>query len=190
LSQTFDDGPTPATVKLLDNLKTRSTFFVLGLNVVRHPEIYKKAVEKNHVMGSHSWSHKFLPSLTNEEIIAQIEWSIWAMNATAGHLPKWFRPPYGGLDNRVRSITRQFGMQNVLWNIDTSDWKLNDNSRTETEILSQVQGLISQNSQGIMLEHDMMIRTVNVAIEVNKKLPNQLTVPECVGGIDYIKKFY
>lgn len=189
LSQTFDDGPTPSTTKLLSNLNSRCTFFVLGHNVVRHPDIYRRAIKKGHIMGTHTWSHKFLPSLSNEDIIAQIQWSIWAMNATSGHIPKWFRPPYGGVDNRVRSIINQFGMQSVLWDFDTFDWQLNDNSKTSNQVLAEVDDLLKIRKHGLILEHDMMTKTVNVGIEINKKIPNQLTVPQCVGGIDYIKVF-
>lgn len=188
LSQTFDDGPSPATTKLVNNLKVPSTFFTLGINVVKYPDTYKESVAKGNVMGSHTWSHKFLPSLTNEQIIAQMEWSIWAMNATGNHLPKWFRPPYGGVDNRVRSIVRQFGMQCVLWNVDTFDWKLISNEKTEHDIRNEINNL-SPRTQGIMLEHDTSLKTVNMAIEISKKFPNQLTIPKCVGGIDYIKRF-
>lgn len=196
LSQTFDDGPSLSTIKLLKNLKktkTKSTFFNIGLNIVRFPEIYRNVLQDNHIIGSHTWSHKFLPSLSNEQIVAQIEWSIWAMNATSGHLPKWFRPPYGGIDNRVRSIIRQFGMQSVLWDFDTFDWKLvdNNNLRTEHSIYYDLNKFkLDRNGKGIILEHDSLSQTVNVGIEINKKLGNnQLTIPQCVGGIDYIKKF-
>ncbi|KAG7191544.1 chitin deacetylase [Scheffersomyces spartinae] len=192
LSQTFDDGPTPQTIKLVldGGLKDKLTFFTLGVNVVRYPHIYREVVRHGHVMGSHTWSHKYLPSLLNEQIVAQLEWSIWAMNATAGHLPKWFRPPYGGVDDRVRAIVRQFGMQLVLWNMDTFDWKLFDNLRTEQEILGDIDKYtLSNQGLGLVLEHDTTLATVNLAINIQKKLPKQMTVPQCVGGIDYIKLF-
>ncbi|KAK6457422.1 uncharacterized protein RJT20DRAFT_145184 [Scheffersomyces xylosifermentans] len=193
LSQTFDDGPTPATTKLVQNLKTKSTFFTLGVQIVRFPEVYRQTYANGHIMGSHTWSHKFLPSMTNEQIVAQLEWSIWAMNATSGHLPKWFRPPYGGIDNRVRSIVRQFGMQSVLWDMDTFDWKMLDSSnhRREQDIFADVRKFqIANGGKGLMLEHDAIVRTVDVGIEINRNiLGEQMTVPQCVGGIDYIKKF-
>lgn len=192
LSQTFDDGPSPATPKLLNLLNHKTTFFTLGINVVRFPEIYREVESKGHLLGSHTYSHKFLPSLTNEEIIAQFEWSIWAMNATGNHLPKWYRPPYGGIDNRVRSIARQFGLQAVLWDYDTFDWKLMSNEITEAQILTEVSKWKSKSSSpaGLILEHDGALSTVNVAVEINKILSDdQLTVAKCVGGIDYIKEF-
>ncbi|ODQ79208.1 carbohydrate esterase family 4 protein [Babjeviella inositovora NRRL Y-12698] len=191
LSQTFDDGPSPATPKLLDHLQNPSTFFTLGTNVVRFPDVYLQIMAKGHVMASHTWGHRFLPALSNEDIIAQIQWSVWAMNATGNHLPKWFRPPYGGTDDRVRYIVRQFGMQSVLWDLDSFDWQLVSNERTETEIYGDARAWVAKRPKsGLILEHDGLIRTVNAAIEVNKIIGrDQLTVPQCVGGINYIKEF-
>lgn len=208
LSQTFDDGPSPSTPKLLHQLAktgTKTTFFTIGYNVVRHPQIYRDAVDEGHIMGSHTWSHKFMPGLTNEEIVAQIQWSIWAMNATSGHLPKWFRPPYGGVDNRVRYFLRQFGMQAVVWDFDTFDWQLSQSSfpssanpgvgytsiRSEADIFRELNTFKAERKgQGLILEHDSMEATVKVGVKINDMLGgNQLTVPQCIGGIDYIKKF-
>ncbi|KAH3670336.1 hypothetical protein WICMUC_004832 [Wickerhamomyces mucosus] len=192
LSQTFDDGPSPATPKLLDHLTHKTTFFTLGVNVVRYPEIYRRARDSGHLMGSHTYSHKFLPSLTNEEIIAQIEWSIWAQNATGNHIPKWWRPPYGGIDNRIRSISRQFGLQAVLWDYDSFDWQLLSNQRTEQQVLDDARRWKSQsnNPRGLILEHDGALQTVNVGIGVNEILgSDQKKVSECVGGVDYGRVF-
>lgn len=207
LLQTFDDGPSMATLKLLQSFNQtglKTTLFTLGVNIVRFPEIYQQCHLLGHIMGSHTWLHKFLPSLTNQEIISQIEWSIWAMNATLNHLPKWFRPPYGGIDNRIRSILRQFGMQAVLWDFDTFDWKMlggdssggttssNNNRRKEEDVFSEVEKFkLMKNNKGLILHHDAIQKTVDVGIMIHEKLLNhdQLTVPLCVGGIDYIKTF-
>lgn len=194
LSQTFDDGPLPSTLKLLDNFgDTKTTLFTLGINIVKYPEIYLESHYRGHIMGSHTWSHKFLPALPNEKVIAQIQWSIWAMNATAGHLPKWFRPPYGGIDNRIRGILRQFGMQAVLWDFDSFDWKMLDSSknRNEADIYADVKKFKERNGgKGLMLEHDAIERTVDVGLAIYEILNgDELTVPQCVGGLDYIKTF-
>lgn len=191
LSQTFDDGPSSATEKLLRSLNHKTTFFNLGINVVNNPIIYKKILEEGHLIGTHTWSHPFLPSLSNEQIIAQIEWSIWAMNATGNHTPKWFRPPYGAIDNRIRAITRQFGLQAVLWDYDSFDWKLlsNDDSRTEENIYSDVKEW-KKVGRGIILEHDGARKTVDVGINVSEIIgDDQMTVAQCIGGIDYIKEY-
>lgn len=194
LSQTFDDGPSPATPKLLSHLQGKSSFFTLGVNVVRYPEIYHSIQKKGHLLGSHTWSHKFLPSLTNEQVIAQLEWSIWAMNATGNHLPKWFRPPYGGIDNRIRHILRKFGLQAALWDHDTFDWQLLNPSmnRTQDQILADVKQWMSKSNppMGLILEHDGAIQTVNAGIEVRNLIgEDQWTVAQCKGGAEYIRVF-
>lgn len=197
LSQTFDDGPTTSTIQLLNRFEEtgqKSTFFNLGINVVSHPDIYQRMVRDEQLIGTHTWSHAFLPSLTNEQIIAQIQWSIWAMNATGHHIPKWFRPPYGAIDNRVRAITRQFGLQAVLWDYDTFDWMLlneHNNQRTEQQILDDVGQWVSKAPKsGLILEHDGAAKTVQMGLKVSEIVGNeQLTVSKCVGGIDYIKTF-
>lgn len=187
LSQTFDDGPGPATPKLLENLQTRTTFFTQGINVVRFPETFKLQHEKGHLLASHTWSHGNLAGLSNQEVAAQIQWSIWAMNATAGIVPRYFRPPYGASDNRVRGITRQFGLVNVFWDRDTFDWMVNDRQRTSGQVVEDVQLWKNQAPMGLLLEHDSTIDVVNVGIEIAKLLAAdpQLTVAECVNQAWY-----
>lgn len=191
LSQTFDDGPTPFTPALTSKLRSKTTFFTIGVNVVRFPQIYKDTANMGHIMGSHTWSHPFLPLLSHEQIVAQIQWSIWAMNATYGHLPKWFRPPYGGIDNRVRAIVRQFGMQLVLWDYDTMDWLLAaDENKHERDVINGILLYKRNNGRGLVLEHDSARRTVDVGVKIHRAIGlDQMTVPQCVGGIDYIKTF-
>lgn len=192
LSQSFDDGPSIHTLTLLDRLESKSTFFTLGVNVVRHPEIYHRIMEEGHLIGSHTWSHKFLPSLSNEEIVAQFQWSIWAMNATGNHLPKWYRPPYGAIDDRVRSIARQFNMQAVLWSHDTFDWQIASNlhDRSKQDVLNDVFNWKGSEVGGIVLEHDVYESTVDAAMGVHEIIgQDQWTMAQCAYGPDYVEEF-
>lgn len=192
LSQSFDDGPSPFTPQLTSTLKSKHTFFTIGVNIIRFPQIYRETADLGHVMGSHTWSHPFLPSLSNEQIAAQLQWSIWAMNTTYGHIPKWFRPPYGGVDERVRGIVRQFGMQCALWNYDTLDWLLEVNGdRTDQDVVDDITEFKKMAGRtGLILEHDSVQRTVTVATKIYKEIgPDQMTVPQCVGGSEYLKTF-
>lgn len=189
LSQTFDDGPSDFTDDLLDQLSHKSTFFTVGVNVVKHPATYQRLIEKGHLIGTHTWSHPYLPQLSNEQIVAQLQWSIWAMNATGGHYPKYFRPPYGGIDNRVRAIARMFGLQAVLWDHDTFDWELNlpGTSKSIAGILLKVSQW-KNSGRGLILEHDAFPQTIEAGIQVSRLIGNdQLTVAQCVNGIDYIQ---
>lgn len=185
LSQTFDDGPGPATVRLLDNLPGKTTFFTQGINVIRFPDTFRLQHANGHLLASHTWSHANLAGLPNEEVAAQIQWSIWAMNATAGIIPKYFRPPYGASDNRVRAISRKFGLTSVFWDRDTFDWKVNDKQKTSEEVINDVRRWKEETLQGLLLEHDSTLDVVNVGIDVAKFLAEdngkQMTVADCVG---------
>lgn len=191
LTQTFDDGPGPATVRLLEALPGRTTFFTQGINVVRFPETFRLQHARGHLLASHTWSHGNLAGLSNEQVAAQIQWSIWAMNATAGVIPLYFRPPYGATDNRVRAITRQFGLIGVYWNRDTFDWRVNDGQKTPKQVLDNVRGWLSETDpitrevHGIMLEHDSTEDVVSVGIEVARLLGPQLTIAECFNAAWY-----
>lgn len=179
-TQTFDDGPSLATQNLLDEFKGKASFFTIGLNVIEHAEIFTRTVEAGHFVGSHTWSHKHLPSLSNEDAAAQLQWSIWAMNATCGFIPKYFRPPYGGMDNRIRAIAARLGLKPIVWNFDTYDWQLSKGKITAEEIIRNVKDWKKKYSEGIILEHDTSIENVNVAIQINEVIgSNQIAVDQC-----------
>lgn len=190
LSQTFDDGPTPATSQLLHSLKHKTTFFTLGVNIVEYPDIYRSILNNGHDTASHTWSHAHLPSLTNEEIVAQLEWTMWVMNATGHHIPRYFRPPFGGVDARVRAIARQFGLQSVLWDHDTFDWQVISGQRSESDVFHDVIQWKNKDEAGLILEHDTTYLTTNIGNEIEKIIgTNQKTVAQCVGGSNYILQY-
>lgn len=108
------------------------------------------------------------------------------MNVTGGIVPKFFRPPYGGLDNRVRAILSKFGLRAVLWNYDTNDWQLTGGTITVDAIYSEVTAWKSQ-TPGIILEHDIEAVNVNVALYVSANIigDDQYTANQCVGDTQY-----
>src|SRR3954462_7715615 len=68
IAMTFDDGPSPETTpRLLDILKQRNikaTFFMIGQNAERHPDIVKRILADGHEIGNHSWTHPQLAKLS------------------------------------------------------------------------------------------------------------------------------
>ncbi|KAK9455921.1 hypothetical protein V1511DRAFT_510787 [Dipodascopsis uninucleata] len=178
LLQTFDDGPIADTARLLSYLKTqnqKTTFFTIGLNVIANPDVFRTQHQDGHMLASHTYTHAYLPSLTNEQIAAEFQWSIWAMNATAGIVPRFYRPPFGGINNRVRAIAEKFGLSAVVWELDTNDWQIVESgySRTASQVYSDVRSWKNRSLTGIILEHDLALQTVNVGIEVQKILGRQ-----------------
>ncbi|KAG2228948.1 hypothetical protein INT48_006153, partial [Thamnidium elegans] len=122
---TFDDGPSEFSPILYDFLKTtnqKATLFMIGANVIKHPQIVKRAFDEGHELAIHTWTHSFMTTLSNEQIIAELKWTELAIKEVTGVSPRLFRPPYGDIDDRVRDIGTALGFTSVIWDHDTNDW--------------------------------------------------------------------
>jgi peptidoglycan/xylan/chitin deacetylase (PgdA/CDA1 family) len=105
LALTFDDGPSPWTVEILDLLAehgARATFFVLGDNIAGHERILRRAIAEGHLLGLHSWSHPHLPDLSPGEIRDEMFRTQAAIERATGTIASFWRPPYYEADERVR----------------------------------------------------------------------------------------
>jgi peptidoglycan/xylan/chitin deacetylase (PgdA/CDA1 family) len=95
---TFDDGPAPWTSALLDYLAAkdiRATFFVVGSRVREYPQILLRIFQEGHQIGIHTWSHRALTTQTTEQVVAELEYSILAIEQIIGTRPVYMRPPFG-----------------------------------------------------------------------------------------------
>src|SRR5437868_2310473 len=72
VAMTFDDGPsaklTPKLLELLAAHHIKATFFLIGQNVVDHPEIVQRAAREGHEIGNHSWSHPYLAKMSDDAV--------------------------------------------------------------------------------------------------------------------------
>jgi peptidoglycan/xylan/chitin deacetylase (PgdA/CDA1 family) len=123
---TFDDGPDPRTtphfLRELDRLGARATFFVLGSQLERHPELGRRIVEGGHELAVHGWLHEkfWRPRpLADRRDLAR---TIAAVERTWGRRPRWYRPPYGVLTATRLRAARTLGLQPVLWTAWGRDW--------------------------------------------------------------------
>lgn len=122
---TFDDGPGPtATPRILDLLArsgARATFFVLGSNVRRRPELVRRMHAEGHeiaIHGDRHWSPLLLPT---RALLAQIERCTAAVEAVGARRPTHYRPPFGVLmPGQARSL-RQAGITPVLGDVYPDD---------------------------------------------------------------------
>ncbi|KAF9162438.1 chitin deacetylase [Mortierella sp. AD010] len=169
---TFDDGPTEATPRLLDYLKSKSlkaSFFLIGSNVAALPEYVKREVAEGHHLASHTWSHTALTTLTNEQIVAEMKWTEKAVLEATGLRLKYMRPPYGDINNRVRFVLKKLGYIVVDWTgdaFDTNDWNpnLSDSKKVSLMTKSLDKYVAGKRTKGFyMLEHDQSDATVNLA---------------------------
>jgi peptidoglycan/xylan/chitin deacetylase (PgdA/CDA1 family) len=122
---TFDDGPSPFTIRILHELerrKARATFFQLGREVARRPWVSRELVRRGHALGNHSWSH---PSLAAGDGRArrQLAFAHGALRGAVGHAGCLVRPPYGAVGPRYERLLRHRGELSILWDVDPQDWK-------------------------------------------------------------------
>jgi peptidoglycan-N-acetylglucosamine deacetylase len=128
VAMSFDDGPseklTPELLDILARHHIRATFFVIGKNVVEHPEILQRAVREGHEIGNHSWSHPAFGKMRDETVRAELQKTDDAIRAAIGARPVLMRPPYGSITARQKKwINSEFGYRTILWDVDPLDWK-------------------------------------------------------------------
>ncbi|KAJ9094635.1 chitin deacetylase cda1 [Naganishia cerealis] len=170
----YDDGPSPYTPILLDYLNEHdltTTFFVVGSRVISRPEMLVSEYVSGHQISVHTWSHPYLTNLTNEQIVAELGWTMKAIRETIGVTPNTFRPPYGDIDDRVRAVAAKMGLTPVMWSgteFDTTDWNIPGGRATGVSSLSKFRTILqtaeSMNTGFIVLSHDLYQQTVDLAV--------------------------
>lgn len=124
---TFDDGPGKFTGKVLDMLaahNARATFFMIGQNIT--PEfrpLLARMVAEGHEIGNHTWTHPQLTALSPGRLAEEMARTNRLVKAYTGVEPHTLRPPYGMTNQRVAQEAKRQGLAQILWTVDTSDWK-------------------------------------------------------------------
>ncbi len=127
IALTFDDGPdsqtTPALLAVLAAKNARATFFLLGENAAKHPDLTAVVAAAGHEIGSHGYRHLFPNKLPREELFADIARAEETIAAATGTRPVLYRPPGGGYNDPLVGELAMRGYITVLWSIDPRDWK-------------------------------------------------------------------
>ncbi|KAI8910100.1 hypothetical protein EDD86DRAFT_204542 [Gorgonomyces haynaldii] len=201
----FDDGPTfreqngqnvndtTALMSLLQKNNVTATFFIVGSNAIQYPDIVKQAYDEGHQIALHTWTHHPLTSLTNEQIVAEIKYNEAIVYKAIGKIPRFFRPPYGDIDDRVRAIVQALGYQIVIWNKDSTDADQPDTSdASRSKVVSIIEQWLSGSTSFISLEHDISIFTTSIALQMLQEFFSQprtlkpLSVARCLGQDSYL----
>lgn len=192
IALTFDDGPHPKyTAKVLDTLAhsgVPATFFFLGQNIEKYPDLVRRAFQEGHQVANHTFNHYDLVKLDETTYREEIDKTEMALNEIGISSNGYVRPPYGSFDpNRLEKSQEKF----ILWNIDSMDWRSKDSDK----IVATIDETAKEN--GIVLMHDIYDATQSSLDTVIKTLKEKgyhfVTVETLLkfrGGIEAGSAYY
>lgn len=161
IALTFDDGPSTAwTPALLDGLKERgvkATFFLIGENADKNPEIVKRMAEEGHLIGNHTYHHVELTKVSENEARLELADTSAAIVRITGKEPEYMRPPFGAWQ---RKLEQEIQMLPVLWTIDPLDWT----TENQDEIVNKVVTEAEEND--IILLHDCYKSSIEAGLRI------------------------
>ncbi|WP_338349878.1 polysaccharide deacetylase family protein [Nonlabens tegetincola] len=144
---TFDDGPQPdATayvLELLDSYGMKATFFCVGDNVIKHPDLYDRILNGGHQTGNHTQHHLNSWKTNNKQYIKNVKLAESSIKS------KLFRPPYGKLGLSTYNSLKKLGYQIIMWDVLSGDFDVNQNP---TVVLKQLKKHTKNGS--IIVFHD------------------------------------
>lgn len=155
---TFDDGPfeqvTPWVLEELQKYDAKATFFCIGKNIKKNPDIFRRIIEEGHSVGNHTYDHlngwKSDSGKYRENVLKARE----RMQEASPGLPlknDLFRPPYGRLKDRQAKLLRDEGFTTVMWDVLSMDF---DNTVTPERCVKNVTGNAGPGS--LVVFHDSL----------------------------------
>lgn len=151
---TFDDGPnpevTPLVLDILAKNKIKATFFCVGENVTKYPELYKSVLNNGHKVGNHTYNHLKGFEVSLETYIENVKKAAEVIDS------KLFRPPYGRITfKQLKALRPDFEI--IMWDFITRDY---NSAVSPKQILRFVEKLARNGS--IIVFHDSLKSKHNV----------------------------
>ncbi len=161
---TFDDGPGAYTEELLGILaqhNVKATFFMIGRQISGYASVVKDVASAGHEIGVHTWDHFDPTTLSDADVLSQVNRTKDAIAKATGFRPVLFRPPYGAVNDNVMSLLKAPIIQ---WSVDPEDWKDHDADIVfERVVNNTVNG-------SVVLSHDIHSTTVESYKRIVPKL--------------------
>ena len=118
---TFDDGPTPdftpRILTALDRAGVTATFNVMGWNGVQHPQLLREVVAAGHEIGNHTWTHRDLTTLDQQQTRDELVRCKDEVEALLGRPFTSFRPPRGELTGYALRVAAELGYDTFIWSV-------------------------------------------------------------------------
>lgn len=162
---TFDDGPTPDitnwTLETLKQYNAKATFFCIGANIKKHPDIFKNIINDGHVIGNHTQNHIKGWKTKTKDYLTEVKDAQIAIDSKLN----LFRPPYGQITPKQGKKLMDIGYQIIMWDVLSFDW---DHEISEEKCLENV---ISKSKAGsIIVFHDSIKASKNMMYTLPKVL--------------------
>jgi peptidoglycan-N-acetylglucosamine deacetylase len=138
IALTFDDGPsesTSALLEILDRHRVPATFFQIGTNVRRLPQVAREVAAAGHEIGNHSDTHPLLALKSAGFIHRELAAAQEAIEHATGVRPRYFRAPYGVRWFGLRQAQQRLSLAGVMWSTIALDWK-----RQTPDVVSRLVG--------------------------------------------------
>ena len=180
IALTFDDGPhpvyTPIILDILKEYDVHATFFLIGENAERNPDLVRRILREGHEIGNHTYLHKNLREHTPGCIYEEISMAEEAILRIADQRTKLLRPPGGLYDKQVCETARRLDYDIILWTVDTLDWT----HPTSKEIVEKVESSVQCGD--IILCHDFIGGAPSPTPEAIKRI-----IPDLLGqGYEFV----
>jgi len=157
---TFDDGPSPYTLEilgLLDQYGVKASFFCIGSQVLKYPEIAKQIVMQGHVIANHSMNHpNSIGFFCSDSVAVEMKHANQAIEKITGKKTLLYRPPFGVSNPHIAKALDYCAMTSIGWSIRSLD-TLN---RDENKIFKRIKKRLRPGK--IILLHDTSQKTVHV----------------------------
>jgi peptidoglycan/xylan/chitin deacetylase (PgdA/CDA1 family) len=163
----FDDGPTPEitewVLKELKKYNAKATFFCIGHNIEKHPDIFTKVGNDGHAIGNHTFNHLNGWKTATEEYLENSRH--WSMISGQSQTCNLFRPPYGKIKTLQSKKLRQLGYKIIMWDVLSADF---DTSISKEKCLDNV--IKYTKSGSIIVFHDSVKAFPNLEYTLRKAL--------------------
>ena len=166
---TFDDGPTPIitewVLQELNKYQAKATFFCIGNNIEKHPDIFEKVITKGHTIGNHTFNHLNGWKTSTEDYLEDVLLCQSAIGCQLSAVSYFFRPPYGKVKPSQAKKIRQLGYKIIMWDVLSADF---DSTISPEKCLKNV--LNNVKSGSIIVFHDSLKAFPNLEYTLPKML--------------------
>jgi peptidoglycan/xylan/chitin deacetylase (PgdA/CDA1 family) len=166
---TFDDGPTPEitawTLAQLRQYNAKATFFCIGDNIEKYPDIFKKLIAEGHSIGNHTFNHLNGWKTQTQNYLENTKKCDDSISKLTTDHCRLFRPPYGKIKKSQAKILLEQGYKIIMWDVLSADF---DTEITAEKCLENVLSNIKPGS--IIIFHDSIKAFKNLEYTLPKTL--------------------